>query len=62
MNKGLYMIVPMGISLLVGLVANWTGATQPGLYAGATLIIGVIIYIFWARGHKNTDEPTKGAP
>ena len=60
MNKGLYLAVPMGLSLLVGLVANWTGAPQPGLLAGVTLVVGVVIYIFWARNHK--DETTKRAP
>ena len=60
MNKGLYIVVPMLVALLASLIANFTGA-QPGLYGGITLIVGVIIYLFWAKNHKD-DEPTPGAP
>lgn len=62
MNKGLYIIVPMLVALFAGLLAQWTGAPQPGLYGGITLLVGVAIYIFWARYHKNNDEPTKRVP
>lgn len=57
MNKRIALVIPPVVALLVGLLSNALGYAQPGLLAGAFLVVGFVIYFIWAKQDHNE---TKG--
>lgn len=59
MNKGLLFLLPMILALIVGLILNNTTMYAP-IWAGAILLIGIVIVFFYIRTRKHDNyEPGK---
>ena len=56
MNKGLLFVIPIMLTLIVGLALMNVTAYAP-LWAGIVLVLGTAIVFFYIRNQKHNDEP-----